>query len=333
VSGLANRAAALLWLGEPYSCKLDCDKALAELGREEERRKGDADCLKGMFPSKPYTAEQAAPIEALAAKADVLSFELLRRRAAASIELEQLPAAAADLKDCLKLRPGDVTTCHTLDDLARRAAEAGIELEPLPPSVPDETGDDADEGAAADAAEGDGEEAEGKEAGSAEVAPADGKAGGGGGAKPPVGTRTAQQLKADADGAFKDARLGRAIQLYGRALKADASAEWMEGAAVGGLLFRCQCLANRAACHLKMREFTGTVDDATAALTALAVQPETAGGEVRALTLKLLARRGVALCQLTRYVDARDDYKRAVELDPESEQLRRDLVMIEQQCK
>lgn len=65
-------------------------------------------------------------------------------------------------------------------------------------------------------------------------------------AKPPVGTRTAAQLKADADNAFKEARLGRAIALYGRALKADAAAEWMEGTEVGGLLFRCQCLANRA---------------------------------------------------------------------------------------
>ena len=72
---------------------------------------------------------------------------------------------------------------------------------------------------------------------------------------------------------------------------------------------------------------------ATAALTALSVQTENEAGDVRALTLKLLARRGVALCQLSRYVDARDDYTRAVELEPTSEQLKRDLAMIEQQCK
>ena len=67
--------------------------------------------------------------------------------------------------------------------------------------------------------------------------------------------------------AFREARLGKAVTMYGKALKADAAAEWMgEG---GGILFRCQCLANRSACHLKLGSFGETVDDAGAAIAAL----------------------------------------------------------------
>ena len=68
----------------------------------------------------------------------------------------------------------------------------------------------------------------------------------GGASKPPVGTRARRRrLKGDADSAFKEARVGKAVALYGKALKADAAAEWLgEG---GGILFRCQGLANRSA--------------------------------------------------------------------------------------
>ena len=51
--------------------------------------------------------------------------------------------------------------------------------------------------------------------------------------------------------------------------------------------------------------------------------------EADALLLKLLARRGMALCQLTRYDEAAADYTRAVELDPENESLKKDLQLIE----
>ena len=170
----------------------------------------------------------------------MLRFELLRRHAAASVELDNLPAAARDLKAALKLRPADPAVCHTLDDICRRAAAAGVELEPLPPSLPDDGVAVDEEDAAADAldaAEGEDEDGEG-----CETRTTAGKTSG----KPPVGTRTAAQLKTDADTAFKEGWLGRAISLYGRALKADAAAEWMEGTVVGGLFFRCQCLANRS---------------------------------------------------------------------------------------
>ena len=79
--------------------------------------------------------------------------------------------------------------------------------------------------------------------------------------------------------------------------QADASAEWLEGAHVGGLLFRCQCLSNRAACYLKSGKLGLCVDDAGAALAALGASPDDATKQLR---LKLLARRGMCLCQLER---------------------------------
>ena len=177
------------------------------------------------------------------------------------------------------------------------------------------------------------EDGSGDEAGEAEAG-GDGEAmvvaaPGGASSKPPVGTRTAAQLKAEADQAFGEARLGKAVTLLGKALKADAAAEWLgEGR---GILFRCQCLANRSACHLKLGAFTSTVDDAGAAIAALGTG--LVSGDQRsdadALMLKLLARRGMALCQLTKYDEAAADYARAVEIDPDNEQLQADLRMIQ----
>ena len=121
---------------------------------------------------------------------------------------------------------------------------------------------------------------------------------------------------------WAQARLGRAVTLYGKALKADAAAEWLgEGR---GILFRCQCLANRSACHLKLHAFDACLDDAGAALAALAAAP----GDTQPLTLKLLARRGMALCQLARYEDAKIDYERALAIDPGNAQLQKDLATI-----
>ena len=54
-----------------------------------------------------------------------------------------------------------------------------------------------------------------------------------------------------------------------------------------------------------------------------------APGDTRPLTLKLLARRGMALCQLSRYADAKTDYERALAIDPGNAQLQKDLQTID----
>ena len=69
----------------------------------------------------------------------------------------------------------------------------------------------------------------------------------------------------------------------------------------------------------------------TAAIAALStglVQSDLAA-DADALLLKLLARRGMALCQLSRYDEAATDYGKAVDLDPDNEQLKNDLKLIE----
>ena len=69
---------------------------------------------------------------------------------------------------------------------------------------------------------------------------------------------------------------------------------------------------------------------ADAALAALGASSEDGGasGESRTLTLKLLARRGFAYCQLQRFEDAQGDYGKALEIDPHSEQLQKDYAAI-----
>lgn len=342
VAALANRAACHLYLGEPFACDSDCTKALTELDAEAKRATELAMEHTGLFAEPIPPEDVMAMTNGQAAKADKLRFELLRRRAAARIEESEahFPQAAMDLKECLKLRPADPATIQSLDELSRRAAAAGVELEPLPPAMPSQLALTSDNGSAADDADDDDDaapdeveandgDAEGqKDAEGAKEGGADG-ASSAASRKPPTGTRSAAALKGDADTAFKEARLGKAVALYGKALKADAQAEWFgEGK---GLLFRCQCLANRSACHLKMHAFADTVEDAGAAIAALStglVQGQNAA-EAEALLLKLLARRGMALCQLTRYDEAAADYTRAAELDPQNEQLKKDLQLIE----
>lgn len=110
---------------------------------------------------------------------------------------------------------------------------------------------------------------------------------------------TASELKSQADHSFRTGDAAAAIALYARALAADAEQEWQlldRGSAAeapaaapaaaepagstvgGGILFRCSCLANRAACHLKLGEYARVIDDCTAAIAAVRASV----GEVRA---------------------------------------------------
>ena len=354
VSALANRAACALFLGEAHACTSDCTAALAELDAETRRAEEIKAERTGMCALPQPPAELTELTDDLTRREPTLRFELLRRRAASRMEESELmyPQAAIDLKEALKLRPADTQVVMALDDLSRRAGAAGVDLEPLPPTMPgqlaltdegdgEESEDDDEEAAGGGeqgGEQGGGGEAAGEAVGAAEAGAAAGAAApsskstsssSSSDSKPPVGPRSAAGLKTDADNAFREARLGKAITLYGKALKADSQAEWMgEGK---GILFRCQCLANRAACQLKMHAFGEAVNDAGAAIAALGtglVSGEQAE-EGNALLLKLLARRGMALCQLTRYDEAAADYGRAVELDPSNAQLQQDLKLIE----
>lgn len=326
LGALANRAVASLQLGDSLACVSDCDSGLKEIAAEERRDAADRIMATGQFalPAVPEEVEQA---QQHTVRLDRMRFELLRRRAAAKIQLEQLPEAAADLKAALKLRPNESSVCFTLDDVSRRARAANIELEPQPVAIvlpSDEGSSLAYDLSAVEAAPGQ-VGANSTQAGD----PADAAAPreiSSGSSHPPVGTRSAVQLKSDADNAFKSGHIDRAVALYGKAMQADAAAEWLEGAAVGGLVFRCQCLANRAACYLKSRKLGLCVDDASAALAALGASPDDGHKPLR---LKLLARRGMCLCQLERFAEAKTDYTLAVELDPGNDQLRSDLAMID----
>ena len=337
VPALASRAVCALYLKQPSVCVEDCVNALKELDAEEKRTEDVMAEFKGMFAPDPLRAELTALTAALTERMPQLRFDLLKRRANGYIDGGEVyyARAATDLKAALKLKPAQPSIVMKLDELSRKAAEAGVELEPLPPALPaskglEYNGDDANEDEGEEEEEG--KAAEGEAAAEGAAATTEGGAAVADGttasSKPPVGTRTAVQFKADADTAFREARLGKAVTLYGKALKADASAEWLgEGR---GILFRCQCLANRSACHLKLGSFAETVDDAGAAIAALGtgLVSGNQAADADALLIKLLARRGMALCQLTRYTEACADYTRAVELDPDHEQLKHDLALI-----
>lgn len=317
----ASRAACLLWLGEARRSVGDATAGLDELDAEDQRTASETAMLTGMFPAAPPPEPVAHALRARAAAAPGVRFELLRIRAAARQRLGQLSAAADDLKAAARLRPAEPRVMHSLDLLARRAAAEGVELDSLPAAPPPMP--EPPPPAEPDLVEG-GAEAEAVAAAGGACA---GEAGGSSSTLPAVGTRTAVQIKKSADSAVAAGRLEAAVGLYGEALTADASAEWLQGVAVGGLLFRCQCLANRAACHLRLQQHTQCVDDAGAALAALGGGG--ADAAARGLRLKLLARRGMALCQLMRYDEAAEDYAAAVQMDPVDVQLKHDLAAIQ----
>lgn len=153
---------------------------------------------------------------------------------------------------------------------------------------------------------------------------ADGAQAGGGHAEPiesrddAATVQPASVVKERADQAFAAGRLEDALALYGEALRADAAQEWSAlsapepapaaaaagadgadetsaefarilnppAAPVGGVQFRCQCLSNRAACHLKLGDFARAIDDCTAAMVAvrthLSVRPRAIRARARA---------------------------------------------------
>ncbi|XP_052796809.1 dynein axonemal assembly factor 4-like [Mya arenaria] len=80
------------------------------------------------------------------------------------------------------------------------------------------------------------------------------------------------------------------------------------------------CYSNRAACHLKMRNFFKSIEDSSKALELLvpAVQQNADS------RLKCHVRRGTSFCELEMYVEGLLDYEAALKIDPNNEQLKAD---------
>ncbi|XP_038562633.1 dynein assembly factor 4, axonemal isoform X1 [Micropterus salmoides] len=78
--------------------------------------------------------------------------------------------------------------------------------------------------------------------------------------------------------------------------------------------------SNRAACHLKLRNFHKAIEDASQALDLL-TPPVAANAAARA---RASVRRGSAFCQLQLYAEALQDYQAALKINPHDEALQTD---------
>lgn len=78
--------------------------------------------------------------------------------------------------------------------------------------------------------------------------------------------------------------------------------------------------SNRAACHLKLRNFFKVIEDCSKAIDLLHPPvPQNASSRVKALV-----RKGTAFCELEMYVEGLKDYECALKIDPNNEQLKAD---------
>lgn len=78
--------------------------------------------------------------------------------------------------------------------------------------------------------------------------------------------------------------------------------------------------SNRAACHLKVRNFMKCIQDCSKALDLMhPCVPQNATSRCRALV-----RRGTAFCELELYIEGLQDYDAALKLDPNNKQLQDD---------
>ncbi|GFN83463.1 dyslexia susceptibility 1 candidate gene 1 protein homolog [Plakobranchus ocellatus] len=78
--------------------------------------------------------------------------------------------------------------------------------------------------------------------------------------------------------------------------------------------------SNRAACHLKLRNFFKCIEDCSKAMDLLfPAVPQNASSRCKALV-----RRGTAFCQLELYVEGLRDYEAALQIDPNNKALAAD---------
>ncbi|XP_025077468.1 dynein assembly factor 4, axonemal-like [Pomacea canaliculata] len=84
--------------------------------------------------------------------------------------------------------------------------------------------------------------------------------------------------------------------------------------------------SNRAACHLKLRNFFKCIEDCSKALDLLHPPvPQNAPSRCKALV-----RRGTAFCELEMYVEGLGEYEAALKIEPNNEELRADAEKIRQ---
>ncbi|KAL1007281.1 hypothetical protein UPYG_G00084490 [Umbra pygmaea] len=84
--------------------------------------------------------------------------------------------------------------------------------------------------------------------------------------------------------------------------------------------------SNRAACHLKLRNFHKAIDDSSQALDLLT--PPVAGNACA--RARAHVRRGTAFCELELYTEGLQDYQAALKIDPQNETLQGDTQKIRQ---
>eukprot|EP00106_Octopus_bimaculoides_P005017 XP_014772459.1 PREDICTED: dyslexia susceptibility 1 candidate gene 1 protein homolog [Octopus bimaculoides] len=105
---------------------------------------------------------------------------------------------------------------------------------------------------------------------------------------------------------FQDGNYLAAINIYTHAIQLD---------------YKMPALySNRAACHLKVKNYMKCIEDSSKALDLLMPPvPQNASSRCKAFV-----RRGTAFCKLELFVEGLQDYEAALKLDPNNEQLIKD---------
>ncbi|XP_033125192.1 dynein assembly factor 4, axonemal-like [Anneissia japonica] len=115
-----------------------------------------------------------------------------------------------------------------------------------------------------------------------------------------------QWLKEKGDGFFKSGNFLAAINAYNLAVRLDSKLP--------------SIYSNRAACHLKLRNFMKCIEDSSKALELL-TPPVLANAPAR---LRSHARRGTAFCEMELYIEGLQDYEAALKIDQNNEKLQED---------
>ncbi|XP_071964724.1 dynein axonemal assembly factor 4-like [Antedon mediterranea] len=115
-----------------------------------------------------------------------------------------------------------------------------------------------------------------------------------------------QWLKDKGDGFFTSGNYLAAVNAYNLAIRLDSKLP--------------SIFSNRAACHLKLRNFMKCIEDSSKALELL-TPPVLANETARA---RSHARRGTSFCELELYIEGLQDYEAALKINPNNRQLEED---------